>query len=190
MKSIQLFFPLRTPLLILFPFFLTLSSCFMEYHTREPALVKNVDVDQTLKVAKDEMNKKDISQSMGIWVLKDQVVTPQQARTIADLYLSNIDSMKIEFNIWHASWAISNLYRFGDAGVKAELEIAYQKAKKQPERIKDEGIKKTADLHINGEEMTTGFIHFGGLSYAYDHLVVPGNKKYIQSYEEYLKREE
>jgi hypothetical protein len=162
----------------------------MEYHTREPALVKNVDVDETIKVAKAEMQKKDISQSMGIWVLKDQVVTPKQAREIADLYLSNIDSMKIEFNIWHASWAISNLYRLGDKAVKAELEIAYQKAKKQPDRIVDSGIKDIANQHINGEKLTTGFIHFGGQSYAYDHLVVPGNRKYIQSYEEYKLREE
>ena len=186
MKSIKLFFPLRILLFILPAFFL--SSCFI-YSTREPALIKNVDIDQTLKVAIDEMQKEDISQALSIWVLRDQVVTPQQARTIADLYLTHIDNMKIGFNIWHTSWAISNLYRLGDKEVKAELEIAYQKAKKQPERLEGD-MKQTANDHINGEKIVTGFIHFGGLFYAYGHLVVPGNKKYIQSYEEYREQEE
>jgi len=158
------------------------------HSTREPALIKNVDVDETLKISKDEMQKESISQSLGIWILRDQVVTPAQAHTIADLYLSHIDSMKSDFNIWHSSWAIANLYRFGDDAVKKELEIAYQKAKKQPERIKG-NTKKIANSHINGQKMVTGFIHAGGRSYAKRHLVVPGNKKYVQSYEEYRKKQ-
>lgn len=189
MKSIKIFFSLRTGLIILTTFLLSLSSCFI-YSTREPALVKNVDIDKTLKVVRDEMQKEDISQGLGIWVLRDQVVTPQQARTIADIYLTHIDNMKSEFNIWHASWAISNLYRLGDETVKAELEIAYQKAKEQPERLEDEEIKEMTNDHINGKKIVTGFIHFGGLLYAYGHLVVPGNEKYIQSYEEYLEKQE
>ena len=180
MKPIQLFLTAM--------FLLLLNSCYI-YSTQEPALVKNVDIDQSLKVARDEMKKKDASQSLGIWMLRDQVVTPQQARIIADLYLTHIDGMTDGFNIWHSSWAIANLYRLGDAAVKAELEAAYQKAKKQPDRLEGD-IKETADSHINGDKLVTGFIHLGGLNYAYDHLVVPGNKKYIQSYEEYLAREE
>lgn len=134
------------------------------------------------------MQKGGISQALGIWVLRDQVVTPKQAQTIANLYLTYIDSMKSEFNIWHSSWAIANLYRFGDSAVKAELETAYQKAKKQPERMKG-GSKKVANSQINGEQITTGFIHVGGRYYAHGHLVVPGNKKYIQSYEAYRKKQ-
>jgi hypothetical protein len=159
------------------------------HHTREPALVKNVNIDETLKITKEEIKKESISQSLGLWVLRDQIITPEQAETISDLYLSHIDSMKIGFNIWHASWAIANLYRFGDDRVKANLETAYQKAKLQPERIEKKGQKKIANSHINGEKMVTGFIHAGGRSYAKRHLVVPGNKKYIQSYEAYLKKE-
>jgi hypothetical protein len=171
------------------PFLLiSLHSCFI-YSSQEPALVKNVDVDQTLQVAQREMQKTDISQSMGIWVLKDQVVTPLQARTIALMYLNAIDSMNIPFNIWHASWAISNLYRLGNADVKAELETAYQKAKTQPDRLEGD-MKETANDHINGKKLVTGFIHVGGLFYAYDHLVVPGNNKYIQSYQDYLDQQE
>lgn len=168
---------------------LLLSSCFTSMHyTREPALVKNVDIDESLKITKDEIKKTSGSQGLGIWVLRDQVVTPEQAKTISKLYLNNIDSMKSGFNIWHSSWAIANLYRFGDAAVKAELETAYQKAKKQPERLK-KSQKKLATYHISGDKIVTGFIHFGGRAYAKRHLVVPGNKKYVQSYEEYLKKE-
>lgn len=158
------------------------------HYTREPALVNNVDIEQSLKIAKHEIQKNDIGQGLGIWVLRDQVITPEQARSISKLYLTHIDSMKSGFNIWHSSWAIANLYRLGDDKVKAELETAYQKAKKQPERL-EKGQKKIANSHINGEKIVTGFIHFGGRSYAKRHLVVPGNKKYLQSYEEYLEKE-
>jgi hypothetical protein len=143
-------------------------------------------MDETLKISKDELKKKNISQSLGLWVLRDQIITPAQASTISELYLTYIDSMKIDFNIWHASWAIANLYRFGDDAVKAELETAYQKAKQQPQRIQHRGTRRLAHSHINKKRMVTGFIHAGGRSYAKRHLVVPGNKRYVQSYEEYL----
>jgi hypothetical protein len=167
---------------------LSLNSCYM-YTTQEPALVKGVDIDQTIKVAKDEIKKTDVSRSLCIWVMKDQIVTPAQAKEISELYLHNIDSWTDGFNIWHASWAIANLYRFGNEKVKAELEVAYQKAKKQPERITDDS-KGAAEDHVNGKTLTTGFIHVGGQGYAFDHLVVPGDKRFIQSYEEYKLREE
>jgi hypothetical protein len=174
--------------LILTTFCLLLNSCFLStYYTREPALVKNANIDETIKIAKDELQKEGISQSLGIWVMRDQVVTPEQARTIADLYLTHIDSMKIPFNIWHSSWAISNLYRLGDAAVKVEMETAYQKAKKQPERLTG-GVKNIANYHINGDKIVSGFIHFGGRGYARGHLVAPGNKRYIQSYDAYCKK--
>jgi hypothetical protein len=150
-------------------------------------MVKNVNIDETLKISKDEMQKQSISQSLGIWVLRDQVVTPAQAKTISELYLTHIDSMKSEFNIWHSSWAIANLYRFGNDAVKTELETAYKIAKTQPERIKKRSTRKIANSHINGKRTITGFIHAGGRSYAKKHLVVPGNKRYLQSYEDYLK---
>jgi hypothetical protein len=167
---------------------LLLSSCFLSMHHRQkPALVKNADIDETLKISKDEMQKQSISQSLGLWVLRDQVVTPAQAKTISGLYLSKIDSMKSDFNIWHSSWAIANLYRFGNDAVKAELETAYQQAKLQPERIKKRSTRKIANSHIRGKRLVTGFIHAGGRSYAKKHLVVPGNKRYVQSYNDYLK---
>jgi hypothetical protein len=169
---------------------LILSSCFLSmHHKRKPALVRNADIDETLKISRDEMQKQNISQSLGLWVLRDQVVTPSQAHMISELYLTHIDSMKNDFNIWHSSWAVANLYRFGDDGVKAELETAYQKAKLQPVRIQKRSTRKIANSHINGKRMVTGFIHAGGRSYAKRHLVVPGNKRYVQSYEDYRQKE-
>lgn len=175
-------------LLLLFGSCLMLSSCFTSMHTsQEPALVKNVNIDESLKISRDEMQKQGIGQGLGLWVVRDQVITPEQARTISELYLTHIDSMKSEFNIWHSSWAIANLYRFGNDNVKQELETAYQKAKLQPERLKKQ--KKIANAHINGQRIVTGFIHAGGRSYAKRHLVVPGNKRYLQSYEDYRKKQ-
>jgi len=159
------------------------------YKSQAPALVPNVDIDQTLKVAADEIKKSDMAQALSIWVLKDQIVTPQQAKTISDLYLDNLDRIVTPFNIWHAAWTISNLYRMGDVKVKEQLEKAYQIAIKEPDRIPDQDDFKDAAIdHINGKQPTTGFIHVGGLFYAHGHLVVPGNKDYIQSYEEYLEK--
>lgn len=178
-------------LLILFSFCLLLSSCFLSlHHRRKPALVKNLNVDETLKISKDEIQKKNMSQSLGLWVIRDQIITPSQAKVISELYLSKIDSMNSDFNIWHSSWAISNLYRFGDDAVKAELETAYQKAKAQPARITRKGTRRLANRHINGKRTVTGFIHAGGRSYAKRHLVVPGNKRYLQSYEDYRKTQQ
>lgn len=189
MRSNQFFNHYKVLLLVL-PIVLSLSSCYI-YNSQKPALVKNVDVDATLKVARDEIKKTDMAQSLSIWVLKDQIVTPEQAKVISELYLTNLDRIVSPFNIWHAAWTISNLYRLGNDAVKAELETAYQIAIKEPDRIpNDDNFKGAAVDHINGKTLTTGFIHFGGMSYAYDHLVVPGNNKYIQSYEEYLQREE
>lgn len=166
-----------------------LSGCFpFEYYVREPALVKGVDMDQSIHVAADQIEKTNVEQGLSIWVLRDQIVTPEQAREIARLYLIHIDSMKSDFNIWHTTWAISNLYKLGDAAVKAELEVAYQKALKQPDRLSGL-IKNALNNHINNEKIFTGFIHGGGLFYAHGHLVVPGNKDFIQSYEEYREKE-
>lgn len=170
---------------------LFLNSCFLSlHHRRKPALVRNVNMDETLKISRDEMQKKNMSQSLGLWVIRDQIINAEHAKVISELYLSKIDSMNSDFNIWHASWAISNLYRFGDETVKKELETAYQKAKKQPERITRKGTGMLANRHINGRRTVTGFIHAGGRSYAKRHLVVPGNNRYLQAYEEYKKTQQ
>ena len=104
---------------------LALGGCFpYQYYSRGPALVRGVDMEQSLQVAADEMQKPGIGQGLSIWVLRDQFVTPEQASEISKLYLDHIDGMNSDFNIWHTSWAIANLYKLGDSAVKAELETA------------------------------------------------------------------
>lgn len=168
---------------------LALSACTpFEYYIREPALVKGVDMDQSIQVAADQMKKAGLEQGLSIWVLRDQFVTPEQAREIGKLYLDNIDDITDDFVIWHTSWAIANLYKLGDDDIKAELEEAFEKATTQPDRITG-WAKDSANLHINTPRITSGFIHVGGDFYAHGHLVVPGDDSYLQSYEEYRKRQ-
>lgn len=172
-------------LLLCLPF----SACFpFEYYVREPALVKGVDMRQSIQVAADQIKKEGIEQGLSIWVLRDQYVTVEEAKEISDLYLAHIDTMKSDFNIWHTSWAIANLYKWGDASIKAVLEPAFQKATRQPERLT--GLaKNSANNLINGEKITAGFIHLGGDYYAHQCLVVPGDKTYLQSYEDFRKKQ-
>lgn len=166
-----------------------LSACFpFEYHEREPALVEGVDMEQSIQVATDQLAKTGMEQGLSIWVLRDQFVTPDQARRIGALYLDHIDAITDDFAVWHTSWAISNLYRWGDDAIKAELETAFAKAKTQPDRLSG-WMKDSANNHINGEQIYSGWIHAGGESYAYGHLVVPGNPKFIQSYAEYRDKQ-
>jgi hypothetical protein len=170
-------------------FALAVSGCFpFEYYEREPALVKGIDMRQSIQVATDQMHRGGVEQGLSIWALRDQFVTPEQAKEIGDLYLANIDGMKDEFNVWHTSWAIANLYKWGDQAVKASLETAFQKATRQPELLTG-WVKNSANNHINGNKITTGFIHAGGVYYAHRFLVVPGDKNFLQSYEEYRKKE-
>jgi hypothetical protein len=166
-----------------------MTSCMTSvYPTQQPAMVDNVDIDETIKIAVVEMEKDGMSKSLGIWVFRDQEITTEQAKLTSELYLHHIDRMSMPFNIWHASWAISNLYRHGNDEVKAELEVAYQKAKLQPLRLKG-FLKNIAERHINGEKISTGFVHAGGRAYAKRHLVVPGNNMYVQSFDEYLEKQ-
>ncbi len=168
---------------------LPLSGCFpFEYYVRGPALVTGVDMQQSIQVAADQIEKEGMEQGLSIWVLRDQHITPEQAREVGRLYLERIDGMKSDFNIWHTSWAIANLYRLGDEPIKAELEVAFQKATQQPARLTG-WVKDSAENHINGEKITSGFIHIGGEFYAHGHLVVPGDKKYLQSYEDYRQKQ-
>lgn len=134
------------------------------------------------------MKRGGIDEGLSIWVLRDQLVTPAQARVIAALYLAHIDGMTSDFNVWHTSWGIANLYRWGDDAIKAELEVAFQKARQQPARLTG-WVRNLAEEHINGEKVTSGFIHIGGDYYAHRYLVVPGNEKFLQSYDDYRTRE-
>ena len=157
------------------------------YHDRHKVLIPGIDVDQTLDVAEAELQEPGGVSVLTIWAMRDQIVTPEQAARISDIYLAHIDEVDHPqtparaFQVWHLTWAISNLYRLGSDGVKAGLEPAYADASLRVEALD----MKVAHIHFSGEKLYMGDAHGGGRAYANSHLVVPGNKDYLQSFDEY-----
>jgi hypothetical protein len=88
--------------------------------------------------------------------------------------------------VWHFAWAISNLYRNGDAEVKTELQLAYEDAQKRPETL--DYFKYIAINYIRGESIVMGDIHTPAHEAVQKLIVAPGNPGYINSYEEYLEK--
>jgi len=164
----------------------SLTGCYV-YREQEKALVPGINIDETLKVADAELNQNKFSTVLTIWAIRDQELSPAQAKRISDLYFGHIDRIDSEaqkahgFSVWHLTWAISDMYRLGNDGVKLALKAAYDDAAKRVKKL-DSSV---ADRFFYDKKMSMGDIHFGGRSYAKSHLVVPGNDKYLQSFEEY-----
>jgi len=163
-----------------------LSGCYA-YRERPPALVADLDVDQSLDVAARELSQNKVGTVLGIWALRDQEITAAQARRVSELYFANIaridsDAQKArEFSVWHLTWAISNMYRLNSDEAKFELTRAYLDASARVNTLELEIAQKL----FYGDEMLMGDIHGGGRAYARSHLVAPGNDRYLQSKDEY-----
>lgn len=162
-----------------------LSGC-MRYltHDRDEVLLPTIDVDQTLRVATMDMAEGGRGMSLSLWALRDQVLTPGQARRVSELYFTYIDSLPGTFDTWHLTWAIANMYRHGGPEVKAALDKAYQDA-----TARAANTHRLADLHVNGDKIYMGDAHSGGRRAAKKHLVVPGREGYLQSAEEFEEGE-
>jgi hypothetical protein len=164
------------------------SGCYM-YHEQHKVVLNGIDIDQTLKVADEELGKDHWTSVLTLWAMRDQVVTAEQAAEISVVYFKHIDAVDTEerkgrkFMVWHITWAISNLYRLGDEGVQKALETAYKDAEKRVEKLD----MNLATKLFKDEEIYMGDAHGGGRGYAKKHLVVPGNDKYLQSFDEYLE---
>jgi hypothetical protein len=161
----------------------SILSCLPYLTTdRENVLLKNVDIYQTLKIAETEMHKKNgkLGVSLYLWSIRDQYISSGDASHIAKLYWDVVDSLKYGFDRWHLTWAISNAYKSGDDSVRLVLTEAYQDATSRARLMG--GI---ADKMVNGEKIYRGDAHSGGRAFAMKHVVVPGNEKYIQSFEAY-----
>jgi hypothetical protein len=152
-------------------------------HERSKVLLEGVDIDQTLKIASIEIDKGTLGCVLGVWAIRDQVVTPGQAAQISELYFAHIGTLKQSFNIWHLTWAIADLYKSGDGATRAALQKAYEDAKQRAK-----ALGGAADKFVNGDKIYMGDAHSLGRRYAETHVVVPGNPKYLQSFEEYLKK--
>ena len=167
-------------------FFILFLSCFPYlYYEREKVLINNVDVDQTLCISEVELKEGGFDSVLTLWALRDQIINERQAERIKEQYFQYIDKVEGEFQVWHLAWAIANFYRWNDENVKKILEEAYLDAKNRPEKLKQ--FKKIADEHINGKKIYAGDIHDLGRNYARTHIVVKGNKKFIQSFDDYIK---
>jgi hypothetical protein len=163
---------------------LSLNSC-MRYltHNRDEVLLEGVDIDQTLRVAEVKMRQQHgkLGEALPIWVIRDQKITPSQAQEVSRLYFLHINSIVKKFDIWHLTWAISDIYRLGNDSVKVALQDAYRDATRRAKELG--GI---ADKLANGDKLYMGDAHDGGRAFAKRHVVVPGRKGYLQSYEEYI----
>ncbi len=164
---------------------LTFSQGCMRYLTydRSEVLLKGIDIDQTLKIAKIELKKQKFGSVLTIWAIRDQYLTPNQAERISNLYFKHIDSIEKKFDIWHLTWAITNMHRLGDNEIKYALKDAYEDARKRAEKVHN-----LADKMANGEKIYMGDAHSGGRAFAKRHIVIPGNEKYLQSFEEYRSK--
>ena len=172
-------------------------NCFFPYvyHDQNRVLVQGIDLDSTLEIAAIELEEGGFDATLTIWAMRDQVVTVDHARTASELYFKYIDKVAAEkdettaaFGVWHFAWAISNLYRNGDDNIKAELESAYLDARQRPDRLKK--FKDIASEHVNGTKIYMGDIHGAARSFARSHIVAPGNKKFLQSLDQYKKNRE
>lgn len=172
---------------------LLLFGCFpYVYHTQDRVLIKGVDIGASLEIARTELEEGGFDATLAVWAIRDQIVTADDARTISALYWDYIDSVAAEkdrttadFGVWHFTWAISNLYRNGNDSIRKELESAYLDARRRPEGLKR--FKGAAAEHVNGRKIYMRDVHALARSFARSHVVAPGNRKYLQSLDDYRK---
>lgn len=161
-------------------FALSSSGC-MRYltHNRSEVLLDGVDIDQTLEIAEIDIGREKLGASLTIWAIRDQNINPGQAGIVNELYFQHVGDLK-RFDQWHLTWAIANMYRHGSDQVKQVLLDAYVDA-----ALRARDLHNLADRMVNGNELYMGDAHAGGRSYAHKHVVVPGNREYLQSVKEY-----
>ena len=83
---------------------------YVSYNDQEPVLIEGIDLAATLKVAEAEFARELSTSELPIWAIRDQVVTPEIAAKIAQLYFDNIEMLYttepftiIDWNhaVWH-----------------------------------------------------------------------------------------
>ncbi len=171
-------------------------SCFpYVYHSQDRVLIPKVDIPATLEIASIELEEGGFDATLTVWAIRDQIVSADNARRISALYFAHIDGIAAQkdrvtadFGVWHFTWAIANLYRNGNDSVRPELEQAYADAKQRPETLRH--FTDPAREHVNGSKIYMGDSHDLARSYAYSHVVAPGNENFLQSFDEYLNDRE
>jgi hypothetical protein len=154
-------------------------------HTRSEALVKGIDIIETLTIAEHKMQDSSRSNSLVFWVIKDQKLNRNEAEKIGELYFEYKDNIVTDFDQWHFTWAVSNMYRLGNDSVKDALSRANAHALQWAHQVGRRARRATRDTVIY-----MGDAHSGGRFFARRHIVAPGNEKYLQSAREYFERVE
>ena len=168
------------------------TGCYLYKDKRNKVLIPGIDMDQTLQVAEITMAENRFGTVLTIWAIRDQILNEAQAKKISTLYFEHIDRIDSDeqkarkFSVWHLTWAVSNMYRLGDEGVQRALKTAYEDTGQRVDKLD----MNAATKHYHGPEIVMGDAHAGGRAYAKAHLVVPGNEKYLQSFEEFVKKRE
>lgn len=163
-------------------FLSSISGC-MRYlsHNRNDVLLEGIDIEQSLQVAEYELNRGKTGASLTIWAMRNQLFNESQAETISNLYFNHVDSLR-KFDVWHITWAVSDIYRLGSSSIRTVLDSAYKDASKRAQNS-----HRLANRMANSEKVYMGDAHSGGRAYARKHLVVPGNIRYLQSFDEFLE---
>ncbi|MCG8425506.1 MAG: lamin tail domain-containing protein [Proteobacteria bacterium] len=166
------------------------------YFDQKDVVLEGIDLVATLQIAELELATENATSMLTIWAIRDQIVTPEVAQRINDLYLLHIDAIykadvtdgyDWNFGVWHFAWAISNLFRNGQDEVKTRLQDAYNHALERPDTL--ERFRLVAIDHVRGNRIIMGDIHELGRGFAQAHIVVPGNPAYLQSFDDYLNRQ-
>jgi hypothetical protein len=168
------------------------------YYERDKVLLEGIDFDATLKIAEIELKKGGAASPITIWAIRDQIMPPEIAARINDLYFQYIDGEGLHimqvglghsFAVWHLAWAVGNIYRLGDDDVKAAIEQAYEDALERPAMLPapyDAVLRE----HLTGDRISMGDAHDAGRAYARAHIVIPGNPLYLQSFDDYVNGEQ
>lgn len=178
---------------------LSLSGCvnpdlrlkYLYYDDQEKVLLDGIDYETTMQIAELELAEGGNTSIITIWFIRDQILTPELAARINDLYFQYIDSVSElddyfyrNFSVWHFTWAMSNIYRNGNDDVKDAIRAAYEDAKTRPAQL-DGFFRTIADSHVNGRRVVMGDAHEVGRRGAQTHVVIPSNPDYISNIEEY-----
>ena len=176
-------------LLILTLLIMSLTSCAYKHFTSDynEVAIPGIDVKQSLIICEAIMNREkdgeNKPQTLGYWALRAQKIDSLDANNIERVYFKYIDKVakENEFFLWHYTWAIADFYRLGDDTVKRNLESAYKDAVKR-------GIEIDKKKFVDGDKLLLGYFHFGGWAAAKKFLVVPNNKKFNQSTDEFFNK--
>ncbi len=166
-------------------FFMTGCSFPTITHNQSEVIIEEIDLEASLRVAQCELERNAWDSILGLWAIRDQRIDAKLAERISTLYFDHIDDIESDFGVWHLTWAVSNFYRNGDPPVQAALREAFADAKHRARALN----KKKADEKVNGEEVYMGFSHVMGYRYARKHIVAPGNRRFLQSFNDYRHAE-